>query len=65
MSLGGTERDGLDYMFARKVLRKLESLNIPFLVEEIKELITLLQKMYGKTEFRYSVEYLEMLLRQI
>ncbi len=65
VACGGTERDGLDYMFARKVLRKLESLNIPFLVEEIKELIALLQKMYGKTGFRYSVEYLEMLLRQI
>lgn len=65
VACGGTERDGLDYMFARKVLRKVESLNIPFLVEEIKELIALLQKMYGKNGFRYSVEYLERLLRQI
>ncbi|NLG31312.1 MAG: hypothetical protein GX546_01940, partial [Acholeplasmataceae bacterium] len=62
---GGDEVDGLDYMVARKVLRKFESLNLPFLVEEIKELIALMQRMFGKDKFTESVEYLESLLRQI
>jgi hypothetical protein len=52
-------------MVARKVLRKFESLNLPFLVEEIKELIALMQRMFGKDKFTESVEYLESLLRQI
>ncbi|NLG31034.1 MAG: hypothetical protein GX546_00530, partial [Acholeplasmataceae bacterium] len=62
---GGDEVDGLDYMVARKVLRKFESLNLPFLVDEIKELIALMQRMFGKEKFTESVEYLESLLRQI
>ncbi len=62
---GGDEVDGLDYMIARKILRKFESLNLPFLVEEIKELIALMQKMFGRNKFNESIEYLESLLRQI
>lgn len=65
VACGGDEVDGLDYMVARKVLRKFESLNLPFLVEEIKELIALMQKMFGKNKFTESIDYLESLLRQI
>ncbi len=65
IACGGDEVDGLDYMVARKVLRKFESLNLPFLVEEIKELIALMQKMFGKNKFTESIDYLESLLRQI
>jgi hypothetical protein len=65
VACGGDEVDGLDYMVARKVLRKFESLNLPFLVEEIRELISLMQKMFGKDKFTESIEYLESLLRQI
>jgi len=65
VACGGTELDGLDYMIARKILRKFESLNLPFLVEEIKELIALMQKMFGKNNFKHSIAYLESLLRQI
>lgn len=65
VACGGEEVDGLDLMVARKVLRKFESLNLPFLVEEINELIGLMQRMFGKDKFTESIEYLESLLRQI
>lgn len=65
VACGGTELDGLDYFIARKILRKFESLNLPFLVEELKELITIIRKIFGKNNFKHCIGYIESLLRQI
>ncbi len=59
MACGGNEIDGLDYLFARKILRKFESLNIAFMQDEIDQLITLIQKLFGKNKFLESVNYLK------
>lgn len=55
---GGTEYEALDYMVARKILRKFEVLNLPFLQDEINELLVLLDKLFGKNVFKESIAFL-------
>ena len=54
----GTELDGLDYIIARKVLKKFESLNVSFVRDEIKGLIEYIEKTFGKTHMEDSKSYL-------
>ncbi|MBR4732955.1 MAG: hypothetical protein IK081_09335 [Lachnospiraceae bacterium] len=58
VACGGTEIDGLDYIVARKVLKKFESLNVSFVRDEIKELIEYVDKTFGKTKMEDSRAYL-------
>lgn len=58
VACGGTELDGLDYIIARKVLKKFESLNVSFVRDEIKELIEYLDKTFGKSKMEDSKSYL-------
>jgi hypothetical protein len=58
VACGGTELDGMDYIIARKVLKKFESLNVSFVRDEIKGLITYIEKTFGKSNMRDSREYL-------
>lgn len=60
---GGTEYEALDYILTRKVLRKLESLNLPFLQEELKALDKYLDQLFGKDVFRNAKNYIEELQR--
>ena len=60
---GGTEVDGFDFMFTNKVLKKFESLNIAFLKDELKELDSTLNRMYGAANFRMAHAYIENLLK--
>ncbi len=48
---GGSESDALDYMVARKIFRKFEGLNLPFLRTEIDDLSKLLVKLFGRDAF--------------
>lgn len=59
VACGGTEIDGLDYIVARKVFKKFESMNIAFVRDEIKGLIAYLEKTFGKTNMQDSRSYLE------
>jgi hypothetical protein len=58
VACGGTELDGMDYIIARKVLKKFESLNVSFVRDEIKGLIVYIEKTFGKTNMRDSRDYL-------
>ena len=58
VACGGTEIDGLDYIVARKVLKKFESLNVSFVRDEIKELIEYIDKTFGRTKMEDSRAYL-------
>lgn len=62
---GGSEVDGLDYIFMRKVLRKMSSLHIGFVQREMKGLVTLIEKLFGKTGFYESKEFIEDLMKQM
>ena len=58
VACGGTELGGMDYIVARKVLKKFESLNVSFVRDEIKGLIGYIEKTFGKTEMPDSKAYL-------
>jgi hypothetical protein len=65
VACGGTEEDGLDYIFANKILRKFESLNLSFLRNELDELIIQITKIFGKNSFSESVKFVKNLQKQI
>ena len=58
VACGGTELDGMDYIVARKVLKKLESMNITFVRDEIRGLIEYIEKVFGKANMPDSKAYL-------
>ena len=58
VACGGTELNGMDYIVARKVLKKLESMNITFVRDEIRSLIEYIEKVFGKTNMPDSKAYL-------
>ena len=63
VACGGDEIEGLDYIVVRKIFRKFETLNIAFLKDEIAQLITLLDKLFGKGAFAESIAYLQELVK--
>lgn len=54
ISTGGTELEGLDFIFNSKILKKFSSLNLAFLHDELDELVQELNKLFGKNEFTMS-----------
>ncbi len=58
VACGGKELDGMDYIVARKVLKKLESMNITFVRDEIRSLIEYIEKVFGKANMPDSKAYL-------
>lgn len=61
IACGGTELDALDYMVQRKILKKFESLNLSFARDEMGDLITFLDKQFGKTGMPMCKRYLQKL----
>lgn len=59
VACGGTELDGMDYILARKVLKKFESMNVSFVRDEIKGLIAFIEKVFGKSHMPDSKAYLQ------
>ena len=59
MACGFSEFDGLDYMLTFKILRKFEMLNLTFLKKELDELTTLIEKLFGKNQFKVSKEFIQ------
>jgi len=64
VATGGTEEEGLDYIFANKILRKFESLNLAFLQDELDQLIVQIHKIFGKNGFEESVKFIRALKKQ-
>jgi len=58
VACGGTEEEGLDYIFAHKILRKFENLNLAFLQNELDQLVVQIKKIFGKNSFEESVDYI-------
>ena len=59
VACGGTELGGMDYIIARKVLKKFESMNVMFVRDEIKGLIEYIEKTFGSGEMLDSIDYLQ------
>ena len=58
VACGGTELGGMDYIIARKVLKKFESMNVSFVRDEITGLISYIDKTFGEDGMPDSKEYL-------
>lgn len=65
LACGGTEVDAMDYLLARKVIRKFETLNLPFMQKEIEDLKLLIEKLFGKNTFKESISLLDSFIKQI
>ncbi|MDZ4195845.1 MAG: hypothetical protein U1C51_01195, partial [Candidatus Izemoplasmatales bacterium] len=65
VACGGTEDDGLDYIFANKILRKFESLNLSFLRDELEDLVLQIQKIFGRSAFEQSIKFIRNLQKQM
>ena len=62
---GGDEYDALDHLITRKILHKLEALNISFIKNELRGLIVEINKQFGKDAFNDAKEYINDLLKQV
>ncbi|WP_302935971.1 hypothetical protein [uncultured Senegalimassilia sp.] len=58
VACGGTELGGMDYIIARKVLKKFESMNVSFVRDEMTGLIEYIEKTFGEGGPPDSVSYL-------
>ena len=58
VACGGSEIGGMDYIIARKVLKKFESMNVSFVRDEITGLISYIDKTFGEEKMQDSKNYL-------
>ena len=65
VACGGDELEGLDYIVSRKIIRKFEALNLPFLQKELEELILVLTRLFGKDQFTESKQMIQKFMKQM
>jgi hypothetical protein len=58
IACGGTEMEAIDFMIAKKVLRKFESLNLGYMKDELTKFSTYLDKTFGKDVMAICKEYI-------
>ena len=58
---GGTEIGAIDFIVAKKVLRKFESLNLGFMKDELTKFSAYLDKVFGKNTMKICKDYIEYL----
>lgn len=63
VACGGDEIEGIDFMFAKKILRKFESLGLGFIRDELDGLMIYLNHEFGSENMKISKAYLERLKR--
>lgn len=63
VACGGTEIDGIDFMFSKKILRKFESLGLGFIRDELDSLVVYLDRQFGSENMKISKAYLARLKR--
>lgn len=61
IACGGTEIQAVDFIVAKKVLRKFESLSLGFMKDELTKLNTYLDRTFGKNTMAICKEYIEFL----
>lgn len=61
IACGGTEIQAVDFIVAKKVLRKFESLSLGFMKDELTKLSTYLDKLFGKNSMAICKEYIDLL----
>ena len=63
IACGGTEIQAVDFIVAKKVLRKFESLSIGFMKDELTKFSNYLDKTFGKNTMVICKEYIDRLKR--
>ncbi len=61
IACGGTEIEAVDFMIAKKVLRKFESLSLGFMRDELTRFNSYLDKVFGKNSMKICKEYIDSL----
>lgn len=61
IACGGTEIEAVDFVVAKKVLRKFESLSLGFMKDELTKFQEYLDKTFGKNQMAICKEYIEYL----
>ena len=61
IACGGTEQQAIDFMIAKKVLRKFESLSLGFMKDELSAFENYLDKLFGKDTMPICKAYVEYL----
>ena len=61
IACGGTEIDAIDFIVAKKVFRKFESLSLGFMKDDLTKLNNFLDKTFGKNSLKICKEYVEFL----
>ena len=61
IACGGTELQAVDFIVAKKVLRKFESLSLGFMKDELTKFSAYLDKMFGKNTMVICKEYINQL----
>ncbi|NCC85483.1 MAG: hypothetical protein EOM03_15350 [Clostridia bacterium] len=64
VACGGTEIDGIDFIIAKKILRKFESLNLGFIKDELHKFVIYLDRVFGKTNMKICKEYIGRMQKQ-
>ena len=65
IACGGTEMQAVDFIVAKKVLRKFESLSLTFMKDELTKFSNYLDKMFGKNSMVICKEYIEHLKKNM
>lgn len=61
IACGGTEIHAVDFIVAKKVLRKFESLNLGFMKDDLARFSVYLDRLFGKNAMRICKDYIEIL----
>ncbi|MBQ4504996.1 MAG: hypothetical protein II983_04930, partial [Firmicutes bacterium] len=61
IACGGTELQAIDFIVAKKVFRKFESLNLGFMKDELTKCSNYLDRVFGKNGMPICKAYIELL----
>lgn len=61
IACGGTEMQAIDFIVAKKVLRKFESLSLGFMKEELTKCNNYIDKLFGKNKMPICKDYIDQL----
>ncbi len=61
IACGGTEIQAVDFIVAKKVLRKFESLSLAFMKDDLARFNVYLDRLFGKNQMAICKEYVELL----
>lgn len=65
VACGRDEVDGIDYIISRKIIRKFETLNLPFLKKEMEELVLMFDNLFGKNKLYESKSMIQKFINQV